>query len=282
MLALPGRCRASVVFPAPVQCSRGACSLIGVWSSTGMASNKLAWLALAPGWALIVTASAAAQSANARLGTYEKEGHEYFALSLLPQVAADPSQQNEVVVLVDTSASQTGRYRSEELSALQSLLATLTPRDRVQLMAVDMKATPMSAGFVAPQGPEMQAALAKLNARTPLGATDLESGLRTAAGSFANSGAARTVIDIGDAMSKANFPTGPAMQALVSELRSGHVTVSSYVLGQERNVPLMAALANQTGGMVEVARADADASATSGRLLAAAVNGSVVWPSDAS
>ena len=35
--------------------------------------------------------------------------------------------------------------------------------------------------------------MAKLNARTPLGATDLDAGLRTAAKSFASDGAARTV-----------------------------------------------------------------------------------------
>src|SRR5437867_6413864 len=132
-----------------------------------------------------VGATTLAQSAGGRLGTYEKNGQSYSALSLLPQSAADPAQKNEVVILVDTSASQAGRYRAEEMDALRSMLMNLSANDRVQLMAVDMKAVPLSASFVAPQGPEMQAALAKLNGRTPLGATDLEAGLRAAAASFA-------------------------------------------------------------------------------------------------
>ena len=153
-----------------------------------MSTRTIAWLTLGLALTIGSCPAARAQSANARLGTYEQGGQEYFALSLMPQVAADPSQRNDVVILVDTSASQAGRYRAEEMAALQSMLATFAPGDRVQLMAVDMKAMPMSAGFVAPQGPEMQAALAKLNGRTPLGATDLEAGLRTAAASLPRKG----------------------------------------------------------------------------------------------
>lgn len=223
------------------------------------------------GCALGTTAFAA--TPTARLGTFEKNGQTYFALSLLPQSAADPAQKNDVVVLVDTSASQAGRYRAEEMSALQSLLSNLSASDRVQLMAVDMKAVPMSAGFVAPHGPEMQAALAKLNARTPLGATDLDSGLRSAATSFADDAAARTVIYVGDGMSKANIPTEGSLQRLVDDLRKSRVSVSSFVVGQDRNIPLTAALANQTGGVVATERPE---------QLAASVHASVVWPTNAS
>ena len=52
-----------------------------------------------------LVATAGAQSPGGRLGTYEKNGQSYFALSLMPQAAADPAQKNEVVILVDTSAS---------------------------------------------------------------------------------------------------------------------------------------------------------------------------------
>ena len=149
-----------------------------------MSVRTFASLILVVALALVMSASSLAEKPVARMGTYEKDGQDFFALSLLPQVAADPAQKNDVVILVDTSASQAGRYRAEELAAVQSMLATLSTNDRVELMAVDMKAMTLSAGFVAPQGPEMQAALANLNGRTPLGATDLEAGLRMAACSF--------------------------------------------------------------------------------------------------
>jgi len=186
-----------------------------------MSTRKCAWLTVfaSTTFAAMILAQAAVVSAetmNARLGTYGKAGQEFFALSLMPQGTADAGQKNEVVILVDTSASQAGQYRAEELAVLNAMLASLSPNDRVQLMAVDMKAVPLSAGFVAPRGPEMQAALAKLNSRTPLGATDLDAGLRTAAKSFASDGAARTVLYVGDAMSKANIVSGATLSKLVS------------------------------------------------------------------
>ena len=119
----------------------------------------------------------------------------------------------------------------------------------------------------------MQAALAKLNGRTPLGATDLEAGLRTAAAALAPEGSARTVIYVGDAMSKANVLTDASLGKLVSDLRGEHVSVSSYVLGQERNTQLMYALANHTGGVVQAEQPQVDAG-TSGRMLAGTATGS--------
>src|SRR5436190_1643711 len=246
-----------------------------------MSSRKFAWLIVFAVSSLVVSGFVAAETITARLGTFEKDGRDYFALSLMPQAAADTAQKNDVVILVDTSASQAGRYRAEEMAALNAMLGGFGPNDRVQLMAVDMKAVPLSTGFVTPRGPEMQAALAKLNARTPLGATDLEAGLRSAAGSFAAGNAARTVIYLGDAMSKANVLTGATLDTLVSDLRSEHVSVTSYVLGQEQNAQLMAALANHTGGVVESPAPDIDAT-TSGRRLAASVQASVLWPSERS
>ena len=87
------------------------------------------------------------------------------------------------------------------------------------------------------------------------------------------------MIYIGDAMSKANVLTDASLGKLVSDLRGEHVSVSSYVLGQERNTQLMSALANHTGGVVQAEQPEVDAG-TSGRMLAASVNASVVWPNE--
>src|SRR5688572_23082701 len=154
-----------------------------LWQLSGVvASLALAGLAL--------TGPAVAEEATGRMATYEKApGESYFALSVMPKVAADPAQTNEVVVLFDTSASQAGAVRDEALVALDALLAGLGPQDRVKLMAVDVKAIPLTEGFVAAGSPEMQAGLAKLRQRTPLGATDLDVGLRTAAATFTGDGA---------------------------------------------------------------------------------------------
>ncbi|HEX5105152.1 MAG TPA: hypothetical protein VFV87_15135, partial [Pirellulaceae bacterium] len=222
----------------------------------------------------------ASAETKGRLATYDKDGEQYFALSLSPGVPAAANQANEVVILFDTSASQAGNYRTDALSALDSLLGMLQATDRVHLMAVDMKAVPMMTGFAAPGSPEMTAAVTKLRARAPLGATDLESGLASAAASFSEGDAARTVIYIGDGMSKAKIFSDASYARLVGDLRNGHVAVSSLVIGSERNAHLMATLANHTGGVVRVDSDAANAATTAGQALARSVHAGVLWPSE--
>ena len=118
---------------------------------------------------------------SAHFESYAKpDGASYFALSLMPQTALPPAENCDLVVLVDTSASQVGAYREKSLETLRGMLATLGDKDRVKLMAVDVNAVPMTSDFVAPNGPEMKAALQKLQNRVPLGATDLEAALNAA------------------------------------------------------------------------------------------------------
>ena len=73
------------------------------------------------------------------------------------------------VVVFDTSASQTGGYRQDALEALQSMLGELLAEDRIKLVAADLKAIPLTDEFVAPRSGPLQAALAKLERRVPLG-----------------------------------------------------------------------------------------------------------------
>ena len=224
-----------------------------------------------------------AQSPTARLATYQKDGQTFFALSLLSQEKPDPSQKNDVVLLVDTSASQAGRVRNEQLAVLEALVAALEPSDRVALMAVDGRAVLLSDGWVAPTGPAMDAAMAKLRVRVPLGATDLEAGLRAAVTQLTSGAAAaeglraRTVIYVGDGMSKLNTLTEGALERLVRDLRKAQVSVSSYALGIEKNLHLLSVLANHTGGVVAVSGQGVDA-AEVGRALAASVRAGVIWP----
>ena len=75
----------------------------------------------------------------ARLETFAKnEKAGYFALSLTPSVALGEAAGCDVVVLVDTSASQTGPFREKSLAVLKSIVSGLGGNDRVQLFAVDL------------------------------------------------------------------------------------------------------------------------------------------------
>ena len=81
-----------------------------------------------------------------KLITYDNSsGESYFALSLTPPPAPQATQSRDILVLFDTSASQTGAYRDDAINALKSFLANLEDTHRVKLMAVDLDAVDTSA-----------------------------------------------------------------------------------------------------------------------------------------
>ena len=230
--------------------------------------------------ALTVGGLAANAAEPARLATFDTgSGETFFALSITPDVDVPAAKGSHVAVLFDTSASQSGIFRQDALSALTSMLKSLEASDRVHLLAVDLSAVPMHEGFIAPHGSEMQAALAKLGKRAPLGATDMIGGLRSALVALEQAGdAPRSVVYIGDGMSKARYIEQEAFRSLVSDLVAGRAAVSSYSIGKTQNLALLATLANHTGGMLHVDSDAAHAAESGGKALAAAIRGPVLWP----
>lgn len=224
-------------------------------------------------------AKPAASKEAARLATYDKaSGATHFALSLTPP--AQPSAAaHEIVVLVDTSASQTGIYRDDSLAALQSMLDSLGKNDRVKLVAVDVDAIALTDSFVAADSAEMTAALAKLKARTPLGSTDLVKALHSASNSFANSTVkSRAAVYIGDGVSKAQVLGTQKFAAATEELVANRVPVTTYAIGPDRDLRLLAALANQTGGNLYIDTEAQPSAQEFGLMLAKATSEPVFFP----
>ena len=92
----------------------------------------------------------AAESAKptAELGTYSRDGNQtYYALSLTPPGDAVQAEPRDVLIVFNTSASQTGAHRDTALAALEACIAKLNPQDRVQLLAADLEARPMTEKF---------------------------------------------------------------------------------------------------------------------------------------
>src|SRR5689334_3901969 len=131
-----------------------------------------------------VAQAAAPAKQTSHYDAFKNDKGEFFAISLSPVANLEQADAAEVVVLFDTSASQVGPYREKAIDALRGMLGAMNAKDRVNLMAVDLKAVPMTNGFVAPNGPEMKAALDKLNRRVPLGSTDMEIALKAARDSY--------------------------------------------------------------------------------------------------
>ena len=120
--------------------------------------------------------------------------------------------------------------------------------------------------FVRASSKEMTAAQAKLKQRAPLGSTDMMTGCtprwRAFRGPSENS---RSVVYIGDGMSRANLFGDPEVKELVQQLVGGRTAVSCFAIGPERNVAFLAVLANQTGGVLFVDSND-ESAAAEGRI----------------
>ena len=201
----------------------------------------------------------------------------YFALSLRPAPIAPAPGPRDVVVLFNTSAAQVGEFRTQAREALDGLLGSLGPEDRVKLIAVDLDAKDMTKDFVAPKSPEMAAALAELDQRVPLGATDMERAIQAALGSLSPARTnPRALVYLGDGMSRANVLTLDKVDQLAESLVSKRVPVTAYLVGPRVDKQLLGTLAVESGGMVYEAEQLPPAQAGAG--LAAAVQGTVLWP----
>ena len=197
----------------------------------------------------VAAATVASAADSARLITYENEGNSAYALSLSADVPQPRTPSTSVVVLFDTSASQTGAYRDAALAALESFLASLRPEDRVALAAVDLQFRALTDSFHIGDTEALTNAVSELKQVSPLGSTDLVVALDAAVEQLATADAEhRTIVYIGDGISTANLLDSQALGEVVERLRSQRVSVSSYAIGPKTDAQLLAVLANHSGG----------------------------------
>ncbi len=218
---------------------------------------------------------------TSRWATFDASGTSYFAVSIQPDSTSSVplAARHEVVVLVDTSASQTGPVRVEGLEVVEELLAGLPTNATVSLVACDVKAVPYTKSLASVGSPELQTAFEQLKRRVPLGLTNLSAALRTALSQFSSQpDVQRTIVYVGDGVNRKEYLNVDAQKALLNELIGKQVTVSSFVIGPVVDVPTLAALSNQTGGVL-LSRSEVKLSMQEvGSTLAESVHVPVLWP----
>ncbi|HUS38000.1 MAG TPA: VWA domain-containing protein [Pirellulales bacterium] len=207
------------------------------------------------------------------------DGQQYFSLSMRPKISGKIDRDSDIVVMVDTSASQVGQHRTAALKATKSLLSKLNGTDRVMIIAVDVNPVPLTDGFV-PAGSKAAAeAFNKLNQRTPLGSTDMSRALAKVASVYGEpDNRRRSLVYIGDGMSRARLIGNTTFEGLVNQLVEKRIAVTSYAVGPETDRELLAVLANYTGGQLVLDDKAFEANKI-GDYLAKAATDPVVWPS---
>jgi hypothetical protein len=185
-----------------------------------------------------------------RLATCDKDGKTLFALSLVSGTIAETKLAPRVAVIVDTSASQNGVYRSESMDIARSIIEALPEGAVVSLLACDVEPE-VYAGGVKSDSAEISAAFDRLNQRVPLGTSDIASAIRTAIKSLGGQGE-KSIVYIGDGFHLNNLLNTSEFDSLVGELVAARSSVSSLAIGSKTDCEFLATLANHTGGRVMV------------------------------
>jgi hypothetical protein len=245
-------------------------------------TTRTAIMGLSVTLALCVAQAAQAEEvAQAKVLQYRADsGDAVQAVLLQAPKSADTLTVRDHIVLVDTSASQTGGHRVQALATLDAFLANLADGSRFRLFAVDVAPEELTQGLTATKGESADRARALLARRAPLGATDLGRALQTALDS-AKTAKNASVVYIGDGVSGLRLIPAARLQTLVDEFRASEVPVNSYAIGPRRDLQLLGVLANWTGGNIVL-----DDGATSARILGATLaqtaEQTVIYPSDIS
>ncbi len=177
----------------------------------------------------------------------DADGTTYSAIALRGKNLAPVAGPQELIVLVDTSASQVGAYRQGSLELVSELLKSLPQEVTVRVAAVDVGVESLMGEFASSTTPAAVSAVQQLKMRTPLGATNLPAALDEVSGWFTHKGP-RHILYIGDGHSTAEYVSIERFQTTLSQLEKQQVAVHSYVLGPKFNGKLIGSLAQQTGG----------------------------------
>lgn len=189
------------------------------------------------------------------------KGTGYVAVSLPPVQAVPSSATNEVVFLVDTSASQIGQTRQDMLATLHTAIENLPIGSQIRIFIMDVETEELTPDFVAKGSAELGGALQQLQRRVPMGATDLGQGLQAAYDAYAgrDAGAKRSVVYLGDGRSMAQPIENAELADIIGGYVDDRISINACTTGTQAGFGLVGALVNHTGGNLIDLTADIEA-----------------------
>ncbi|VTS02553.1 von willebrand factor type a : von Willebrand factor type A OS=Pirellula staleyi (strain ATCC 27377 / DSM 6068 / ICPB 4128) GN=Psta_2654 PE=4 SV=1: VWA_3 [Gemmata massiliana] len=187
--------------------------------------------------------------------TYQpRDGELVFAWQVRPEVAAPAPRPRDVLVLVDTSASQAGRPLQQARQVVTGLAARLGSGDRVSVWSLSTPGATraLTAGFQAPGAENVaEAARALTEVEYGSGATDLKGGIEKALGTQApNRGRHQEEEYLGDGESAFERVGESQRLALGGRMDRDDVGFFAVPLGVKLDAQNLHGLAALTGGAV--------------------------------
>jgi len=214
------------------------------------------WLAAIALFTIATPALQTAQAGNPPLTGHLKiyqtpEGDNYatVAVQLNKDVAREKKSPEQLLIMVDTSASAVGEYRKQSMTVVTSLLKQLSPNTRVAVWAVDVEQTPLTKGFVSLSQENIAEVQSKLQKRIPAGATNFSAALENGLKSF-NPDQTAAMVYIGDGYSAARLISPEKLTKLIKQFSDSQIPVNSYAIGAQTDLQLLGILAIRSGGVV--------------------------------
>lgn len=174
---------------------------------------------------------------------------DFVAIAL--KATGDPVAVQRHILMVDTSASQTGVFRDLSLELAEQLVKLLPQNQLLEVFAVDTQATSLTGGFVKAGSNEAFAAIQMLKDRTPLGATHLGRVLNAVLAAAAD-GVQTSVLYIGDGQSSAGLMQLSEVESLTNSMQTNNVAFHAALLGPKVDRELSGLMVNQSGGTLSV------------------------------
>jgi tetratricopeptide (TPR) repeat protein len=187
--------------------------------------------------------------------TYQvRSGETLFAWQVKPTLDAAPARPRDVLVLVDTSASQAGKPLQQARQIITGLSNTLTSDDRISVWTVSTPAATrsLSRDFQSPTSEDIKTAAAALTeVEYGSGATDLKGGFAKALATMAaNRGRQQVVLFLGDGDSAYDPMSEDDRVAIGNQMDASNVAFFAVPLGVKVNPSTLHGLASLTGGTV--------------------------------
>ena len=187
---------------------------------------------------------------NQPILTYRtQDGELFFALQIQPKLPVGAARRRDVdvMVLVDTSASQALGALTVSQKLTRALAAGLSRDDRIDIRTVNTKCADLTRGFKTPD--RIQTALTALDDELPMGATDLKKALTESMAAFENKAdRQQVVVFLGDGMSILD-PIGPGdLAGLAEKMVKQEIAFFPVPVGPRLDPTTLHGLASTTGG----------------------------------
>jgi tetratricopeptide (TPR) repeat protein len=207
-------------------------------------------------------------------------GETLFALQIKPRLDALPAKPLDLLVMIDTSASQARGPLASAIKIAETLANAAGEQDRVSIWTVNIPAATvdLTRGFKPAKSQGLSDGLAKLQDEYPSGDTDLKNALTKASESFdAGANRRRAIVFLGDGMSIHNPLAAAERSKVAAALVAKEIGFVGVPLGPRVDGVTLNSLAAGTGGSV-ISLASGDKITELARDISASLATPVLYP----